>query len=131
MFLCMIHIFFVGCKIPHKLSPYVERSLELLQYEEIIAKHSDLPDMPFQTQLHKISIDNDQIDQLQIFYVTSMFMQDSIRFYQQQMERIGWDILSQSQGQDCLLIYTKPDKICSVLLKDTSIAIYYSDKKGA
>jgi len=105
---------------------------DLFNQQEILAKFSDLPDAPFQLTLQKLVVSPENHDQLQIFYSTNVMLhQDLIAFYQQQMERLGWELLGQSDLQDNLMHYSKPAQLCSILIAENRVSIYICHKKGA
>lgn len=104
---------------------------ENFEYKEIIAKYVDLPDVPFQARLQAITINPDNQDQVQMIYTTTMPMEELAGFYQQQMERCGWELLAESHAQDWLLHYIKPQQVCSVLISENRLTIYLGNKKGA
>lgn len=116
-----------GCGV--KQQPIIRH--EKFQEKEIIAKYAELPDTPFQVVLDSIATIPYESDQIQMFYTTTMKNQELIDFYQQQMERLGWDLLAESHAQDCLLHYVKPTQICSILISQQRLHIYLSNKKGA
>jgi len=120
-----IFLFVAGCGLK---KPILH---DTFQNKEIIAKYADLPDVPFAVKLQSISMGLDDQCQIQMFYTTKMTIHELIEFYQQQMERNGWDLLAKSHAQDCLLQYVKPMQICSILISDNKLAIYLGDKKGA
>jgi len=98
--------------------------------KELIAKYADLPDAPFQVKLESIAISPDQYDQIQMFYSTIMPVQELVDFYQQQMERSGWELLAESHVQDRLLQYVKPAQVCSIVISGNKLTVYLC-KKGA
>jgi hypothetical protein len=49
-------------------------------------------------------------------------------FYQQQMERLGWGVVSEICGKKALLIYTKPDKVCSIFVQPHILLIFLQKK---
>jgi predicted phosphoadenosine phosphosulfate sulfurtransferase len=115
-----------GCGMQKKI-----KSTDVLQQQEIIAKFADLPDAPFQVQLQKIAVSSEDHDQLQVFYTVTMPAQELIAFYQQQMERLGWELLAESTTQDWLMHYVKPHQVCSILISQNHLSIYICNKKGA
>ncbi len=108
-----------------------QKQKSMPQYQEIIAKYADLPDAPFQAQLEHVVQSEQSHDQIQIFYICSMPKADIVTFYEQQMERLGWQLQGQSDIDHCLLLYRKPLQFCSVLIADRSIAMYIGNIKGA
>ncbi len=117
-----------GCGMQKKVKV---KSPELLEQQEIIAKFADLPDAPFQVRLQKIAISPEDHNQLQAFYTVAMPQSDLIAFYQQQMERLGWELFAESTTQDCLMHYVKPQQLCSVLISGNRLSIYVCNRKGA
>ncbi|MDP3788259.1 MAG: hypothetical protein Q8Q60_02965 [Candidatus Chromulinivorax sp.] len=117
-----------GCGIQKKVKT---KSPELLEQQEIIAKFADLPDAPFQVRLQKIAISPEDRDQLQAFYTVSMPQADLITFYQQQMERLGWELFAESTTRDCLMHYVKPAQLCSILISSNHLSMYVCNRKGA
>ena len=104
---------------------------DLFQQQEIIAKFAELPDVPFQVCLKHIAVSDTDHQQLQIFYTFTMPIQELILFYHQQMERLGWELLAESNVKDFLLHYSKPNQLCSILIGDNQFSIYICKKKGA
>lgn len=125
---CLIFLLpiIAGCAIKKSIKP-----TEFLQQQEIIAKYADLPDAPFQLQLQKIAVSEKAHEQVQLFYTFAGPVEDLVSFYEQQMERLGWDLFARSDVQDYLLHFNKPDLLCSVLISQDHLSIYMSNKKGA
>ena len=122
----LLLIMLAGCAVQKKIRPIIN-----LDHQEIIAKFADLPDAPFQAKLESMAVSSQDHEQVQIFYTISMPMVDTISFYQQQMERLGWELVGQSDIQDCLLHYSKPQRFCSILITQHRLSIYLCNKKGA
>ncbi len=96
-----------------------------------IAKFSDLPDAPFQATLENVVTSLEYHDQVQMFYSCSMHKVDCIAFYEQQMERLGWNLLGQSDISDAVLLYTKPQRFCTIVIFQNHFALYLGKIKGA
>ncbi len=124
----LLVIITAGCGVQKKAKI---KSPEILQQQEIIAKFADLPDTPFQVRLQKIAVSPEDHNQLQAFYTVSMPQSDLITFYQQQMERLGWELFAESTTQDCLMHFVKPAQLCSVLITQNRLSLYVCNKKGA
>jgi hypothetical protein len=60
-----------------------------------------------------------------------MPVQDLIDFYQQQMERLGWELVAESNIKNCLMHFVKPTQFCSVLIAENNLSMYVGNKKGA
>lgn len=115
-----------GCGMQQKV-----KHSQYLANQEMIAKFADLPDAPFQAQLQKIAGSLDNHDQLQVFYTYTMPQHDLIVFYQQQMERLGWELFAESTTQDWLMHFSKPAQFCSILITQNQLSMYVSTRKGA
>lgn len=126
-FMALIMII-AGCGMQKKVTI---KSPEILQQQEIIAKFADLPDTPFQVRLQKLAVSQEDHNQLQAFYTVAMPQADLIAFYQQQMERLGWELFAESTTQDCLMHYVKPQQVCSILISPNRLSMYVCNKKGA
>ena len=122
----ILFLMLTGCAMQKKIKP-----THYEHYQEIIAKFADLPDAPFQAELESIAISDQSHEQVQIFYTGNLSICDMKDFYQQQMERLGWELFAQSDIQDCILYYTKPEQLCSILIKERFLSIYYCNKRGA
>ncbi|MGZ6254444.1 MAG: hypothetical protein ACXWL5_00440 [Candidatus Chromulinivorax sp.] len=114
-----------GCSF-HKKS----QSIKNVQHHEILAKCTDLPDAPFQLSLLDVVTSSDN-DQMQFFYTFTGMKDDIIVFYEQQMERLGWDIKAQSNLQDYFILFNKPYKNCAILIQQNKVTIYFCHKKSA
>lgn len=115
-----------GCVQQQKIKPDIYR-----QHQEVIAKFADLPDAPFQAQLKTIVTSPEYHDQVQVFYTSCMPKIDMMHFYEQQMERLGWQLIAQSDIQDCLLQYSKPEQFCTIVISQDRFSLYFGNKKGA
>jgi len=102
---------------------------QMFRHQEIIAKLVDLPDAPFQVALQFIAESASDPDQIQLSYTTTMAGADLVVFYQQQMERLGWDLFAELYAQDLVLHYVKPDQICLIVITDQHLSIYICKKK--
>ena len=101
------------------------------EHQEIIAKFADVPDAPFQAKLENIVTSPEHHDQVQMFYSYTLSMLDVIAFYEQQMERLGWELIGQSDIHDCVLCYSKPQQFCSIVIAKDHFSMYVGNKKGA
>ena len=127
LFICSLFIFLLsGCVWRKEVS-----SVRTREHQEVIAKFSDIPDAPFAVNLLNLVIDENNHDQLQLFYTISIPVQDVLVFYEQQMERLGWDMIAQSNLHDNFLIFSKPNKICSLLIINNKLTLYISNRKDS
>ena len=126
MYLSLLLSLLAGCGVQKKV-----KHSQYLANQEMIAKFADLPDAPFQAQLQKIAGSLDNHDQLQVFYTYTMPRHDLIVFYQQQMERLGWELFAESTMRDSLMHFSKPQQFCSILITQDQLSIYVCHRKGA
>ena len=126
----MKYIFYLCLLILSGCSVRKKQNYDLLRSKELIAKFAEIPDAPLHTSLQQVATDDQSPDQIQMFYTTSMKTEDLVLFYQQNMERLGWMVISESYVQDWLLQYGKPDQICSILIKNNKLVIFVSKRKG-
>lgn len=122
-FLCWM--LFSGCNFHQKQKIKVD---ENYRYKEILAKYSDIPDVPFQAVFINMAYKNENPDQVQFFYKSSLPREQLIIFYEQQMELLGWRLITRSDLTDLLLVYEKPEIVCSILMQKSMITIYFSSK---
>ena len=121
-----VMIVLAGCMAQKNIKPE-----KYQKHQEVIAKFADLPDAPFQAKLENIITSPEHHDQVQMFYSCMMPMIDLIDFYGQQMERLGWQLLGQSDIHDAILLYGKPEQFCTILIHQNQLIIYVGNKKGA
>ena len=123
---CTFLVLLSGCAYHKKIQPQKSD-----YYQEIIAKFADLPDAPFQAHVEKVVQSDQNPEQIQIFYTCNMPKVDVIAFYEQQMERLGWELYAQSDAVDSVLHYSKPTVLCTILISGNKFSLYVSTKKGA
>jgi len=54
-------------------------------------------------------------------YTTDMPVEEAMRFYRQEMERNGWNCLSEVRGTESLASYTKPGRLCSIATREMNV----------
>lgn len=50
-------------------------------------------------------------------YTVSLSESDLVKFYEQEMERLGWQKMTVLRDFETMLIFAKPDRICSISLR--------------
>jgi len=69
----------------------------------------------------------------QISYISHINMVDAITFYEQEMERFGWNLLTLCRDDEALLIFDKPTKMCSISFRPGKqglcIVIFFMSKQ--
>ena len=53
-------------------------------------------------------------------YNVSMELEDVLKFYEHEMERLGWQRLAFCTGFETLLTFSKPDRLCSISIRPQS-----------
>jgi len=89
------------------------------------AKYSDLP-VPIGCRLIEEKKSQTQLPAAFLHYVGSISIPSAITFYNQEMERMGWDIVNLSHEGEGMLVCSKPSKWCLV-----SIRINHHARKNA
>jgi len=77
---------------------------------------------------------NKQPDSLsQVSFFANVDFAEAILFYEQEMERFGWNLLGSFIEDEALLVFDKPTKMCSVSIrpskKHVRVVIFLKSKK--
>jgi len=107
--ICLFFLLLTGCGTKKIIK------VDSFKNQEMIAKYADLPDVPFQVKLQSITVNSEKQDQVQMLYTTTMLEQDLVDFYEQQMERCGWELFAEIHADDWVLHYIKPMQLCSII----------------
>jgi hypothetical protein len=62
-------------------------------------------------------VDEKESAGVMLTYVVSLSLQQIASFYSQEMERLGWDQTVSFDAHEQLLIFEKPGRVCSILLR--------------
>ena len=108
-------LFFVGCS--HKKQQKEQEESPLLSlYQELLAKESMLPDVPLDALIDHIFTDYQQPEHIEIVYSTKLSSDEIITMYIQEMERLGWDKIMQSNLKSSMLVFQSPLCVCTVCI---------------
>ena len=91
------------------------------------AQYTDIP-LPVQTRVHVITGSTPQSTGLT--YVSIFSMTDLVRFYELEMERLGWKQLQLfSVESEILLVFEKPEKLCTVSIRpDNRVVLFFGQR---
>ncbi len=105
----------VGCS--HKnIHEQKEESPLVTLYQELLAKESMLPDVPLDASIQYIFTDYQQPEHIEIVYSTKLASDEIIRMYIQEMERLGWNKIMQSNLKSGMLVFESPLCVCTVCI---------------
>jgi len=77
--------------------------------------------IPFGAQLlNQYADSTKQHNETVLGYVTTMLVADVASFYIEQMERLGWSCASHIRGYEQLLLFERPERSCSVVIRTVS-----------
>ena len=85
-------------------------------YQELLAKESMLPDVPLDASIQYIFTDYQQPEHIEIVYSTKLASDEIIRMYIQEMERLGWNKIMQSNLKSGMLVFESPLCVCTVCI---------------
>lgn len=106
-------LIFVGCA-HKKMQKQKEDSPLISLYQELLAKESMLPDVPLDATVQYIFTDYQQPEHIEIVYTTKLSSDEIISMYIQEMERLGWNKIMQSNLKSSMLVFESPLFICTV-----------------
>jgi hypothetical protein len=88
-------------------------------YDEWIAQEAKLFDVPVLIDAvpEKLSEPDESEITMTVRYRAKSALPDAVEFYEQEMERYGWNLWNSFITQEALLIFEKPSKICAILIK--------------
>ncbi|HSW76771.1 MAG TPA: hypothetical protein VLG50_06985 [Candidatus Saccharimonadales bacterium] len=129
----IVLFFAAGCK--HKQTAIIPKQ-DPLALQELLARLSDLPDVPYGYQVKKIEKDQRNPDSVFIEYQANkkdcVQHEDIKKMYYSSMELLGWNFVSEFQGQEILLFFERPrGKKCIISLRqDGYLIVFVLSKKG-
>jgi uncharacterized protein YydD (DUF2326 family) len=106
----------ISC-VPNKSNEAYGQAVALLREWETV-----LLDIPFPLGAMPIDHEHTRVSENQQFlaYAVNQSENNLVKFFEQEMERLGWQKISVLRDFEALLIFTKPDRICSISLRDAS-----------
>jgi hypothetical protein len=131
---CLIGLVFLlsGCGSLHKKKTTQKKVEEDYHFQE--ARLSDIPVLMGAKRLENKGRVVLQDHQQAMFFKSMLPLRDVLNFYEQEMERMGWEQLSLFEGKETILLFEKPYSIVLVLLHEdvkrklTRITVLLSSK---
>ena len=102
-----------GCS-HKKMKKHTEESPLVSLYQELLAKESMLPDVPLDASVQYIFTDYQQPEHIEVVYSTHASSDEIVNMYVQEMERLGWDKIMQSNLKSNMLVFQSPVCVCTV-----------------
>ncbi|MBM18148.1 MAG: hypothetical protein CL947_03735 [Epsilonproteobacteria bacterium] len=86
---------------------------------ELLARMSDIPDMPFSVKVTDCSKSESNPNSVQIQGIYRQSSQsDIVDYYIEGMERCGWDLKSSYIGDEAILLFSRPSgTYCSISVR--------------
>jgi hypothetical protein len=73
---------------------------------------------------HEIEMNTSSNTGVQLFYTNKFFDLVAVtRFYVEQMELNGWHAYAKSEGEQTVLIFQKPTRVCTILVRSVKNAV--------
>ena len=82
-----------------------------VSFTDLEARHADIPVPLKHTPLTKELTENT------IAYTAPIPLEELISFYQNEMERMGWNMFAELVGSQTILVFEKPFKNCAITLQ--------------
>lgn len=93
---------------------------EIIKDISIREQEAKLADVPFPLNIQPLSAFNilpEEPNHSLLGYTTATDVSELVMFYQQEMERLGWQENMHVKGSETQLLFQKPDRVCSVSLR--------------
>ncbi len=88
------------------------------------AKLFDVPVLIDAVPEKQLNYNQEQLGLTSFSYRVPTELQKAVSFYNEEMERFGWKQFVQFCEAEALLIFEKPNKICSISLRSEKKALY-------
>lgn len=97
-------LFLPSCHIPKK-------EAQKMAMEESIARLSMIPDVPFGIEVLDVIKSKSNPNAVQVIckYTISQSIEDLKSFYLQEMERLGWKLQAEYEGNEIILLFVKAE----------------------
>lgn len=95
--------------------------------QEFFKAEAQLTDIPFPVQVTPRILSGSTARAVGLTFVSHFLLNDLVRFYQFEMERLGWKELHLfSVESEILLVFEKPQKFCTVSIRpDNRVVIFF------
>ncbi len=101
-------------------------------YDEqpVLITEAHLTDIPLPVQVVTHTLSGSTHDSTGLTFVSPFKFSDIIKFYQFEMERLGWKELQLfSVSSEMLLVFEKPQKFCTVSIRpDNRVVIFFGTR---
>lgn len=101
-------------------------------YEEqpLLTSQAHLADIPLPIQAKVHTLTGSTPESTGLVFSSTFTLQDLIKFYQFEMERLGWKELHLfSVTSEILLVFEKPQKMCTVSIRpDNRVVIFFGNR---
>lgn len=123
---CIFFYLLAGC---HKKKSLLETSsltvfdenAALLNNAHEMVRQSDIPIPPTYAPIKKCTLsENSSLSQSHLVYQGLLSLAQTKLFYQEELERLGWDIADLSSNDETLLCCTSINKQCAISLRPES-----------
>lgn len=115
-------------KIQDNSSPKSHGSSKINSFhEEAFRLQAKLIDIPLPLITEYIPLYCTEGDALSLGCMTDLSAHQIEQFYLQEMEKAGWQIVAHGGGYEQLLIFEKPDRICSISIRPHTFASKKAD----
>lgn len=109
-------------------------SLARKSHDDWVAQEAKLFDVPvlIDARPEKLTQLEEAEEVASVSYTAHISLTEAIDFYEQEMERYGWNLWHSLISQEALLVFEKPSKICTVSLrpyKNQIKVVIYSKSK--
>ncbi len=96
-----------------------------------LSNEAHLTDIPFPIQVTAHALSGSSPDCTGLTFISTFELRDLVKFYQFEMERLGWKELHLfSVESEVLLVFEKPQKFCTVSIRpDNRVIIFFGARK--
>lgn len=96
------------------------------ELQESIARLNDIPDLPLQARVQNVMPSQQNSEDMQIICDAGLLGWDDVQnYYEQEMERFGWDLqaLYRSDRESLIVFRKASGSLCIISLKDKQLVI--------
>ncbi len=101
-------------------------------YDEqpVLKSEAHLTDIPLPVQVAPHTLSGSTADSTGLTFISTFELGDLVKFYQFEMERLGWKELHLfSVESEVLLVFEKPQKFCTVSIRpDNRVVIFFGTR---
>lgn len=98
--------------------------------QQLFKAEAQLTDIPFPVQVTPRILSGSKTGAMGLTFMSHFLLSDLVRFYQFEMERLGWKELHLfSVESEILLVFEKPQKFCTVSIRpDNRVVIFFGTR---